>query len=332
MAAASEDKTWLELQTWRLLLWNIWYFQDYGTKQETCEDLMWLKTELGRNVLGFSLSFLRCLYLSLKTGHGGSALAMFGRFCAVTSLQTFFFFFFSSWTNVILRKWQWWKLKEEVGGRTFCSASVFLSGERGGKKKKSLFSHITETFVCDEKAQLFLIMEQLKSGTFFKILEITVFVFSATTWLSVPGTMIPHPPVAVRFLYRVFSPDLRNNICSTIADGRGKKKTDFVKLCEILNRLPAENNIKEWRGCVSFLHFMYLYFCQCLFLRLNLAFVCFVWKILNFETPDSQHGVLFLPPKIIKLKKCQDGLPDEDLVGQSTCSPPVPFVCCAEGC
>lgn len=77
----------------------------------------------------------------------------------------------------------------------------------------------------------------------------------------------------------------------------GEKKTDFVKLCEILNRLPAENNIKEWRGCVSFLHFMYLYFCQCLFLRLTLAFVCFVWKILNFETPDSQHGVLFFTPK-----------------------------------
>lgn len=137
MAAASEDKTWLELQTWRLLLWNIWYFQDYGTKQETCEDLMWLKTELGCNVLGFSfLSFLRCLYLSLKTGHGGSALAMFGRFALWLPSRRFFFS--SSGTNVILRKWQWRKLKE-VGGRTFCSASVFLSGERGGKKKKACF-------------------------------------------------------------------------------------------------------------------------------------------------------------------------------------------------
>lgn len=58
---------------------------------------------------------------------------------------------------------------------------VSVRGERGAGGKKSLFSHITETFVCDEKAQLFLIMEQLKSGTFFKILEITVFVFSATT-------------------------------------------------------------------------------------------------------------------------------------------------------
>lgn len=135
--------------------WNIWYFQDYGTKQETCEDLMWLKTELGRNVLGFSfLSFLRCLYLSLKTGHGGSALAMFGRFCAVTSLQTFFFFF-SSGTNVILRKWQWWKLKE-VGGRTFCSASVFLSGERGGEKKKKLvFSHHRDVCLWREGAAVF---------------------------------------------------------------------------------------------------------------------------------------------------------------------------------
>lgn len=242
------------------------------------------------------------------------------------------FFFFFQWNKCDSKKMTAMKAERRSWRQNVLQCvCVSVRGERGGKKK-SLFSHITETFVCDEKAQLFLIMEQLKSGTFFKILEITVFVFSATTWLSVPGTMIPHLPAAACFLYRVFSPDLRNNICSTIADGRGKKKTDFVKLCEILNRLPAENNIKEWRGCVSFLHFMYLYFCQCLFLRLNLAFVCFVWKILNFETPDSQHGVLFLPPKIIKLKKCQDGLPDEDLVGQSTCSPPVPFVCCAEGC
>lgn len=40
--------------------------------------------------------------------------------------------------------------------------------EKRKKKKKNLFSHITETFVCDEEAQLFLIMEQLKSGTFLK--------------------------------------------------------------------------------------------------------------------------------------------------------------------
>lgn len=207
---------------------------------------------------------------------------------------------------------------------------VSVRGERG-EKKKLVFSHHRDVCLWREGAAVFN-YGAIKKWNIFKILEITVFVFSATTWLSVPGTMIPHLPAAACFLYRVFSLDLRNNICSTIADGRGKKKTDFVKLCEILNRLPAENNIKEWRGCVSFLHFMYLYFCQCLFLRLNLAFVCFIWKILNFETPDSQHGVLFLPPKIIKLKKCQDGLPDEDLVGQSTCSPPVPFVCCAEGC
>lgn len=173
---------------------------------------------------------------------------------------------------------------------------VSVRGERGGKKKKLVFSHHRDVCLWRGGAAVFN-YGAIKKWNIFKILEITVFVFSATTWLSVPGTMIPHPPVAVRFLYRVFSPDLRNNICSTIADGRGKKKTDFVKLCEILNRLPAENNIKEWRGCVSFLHFMYLYFCQCLFLRLTLAFVCFVWKILNFETPDSQHGVLFFTPK-----------------------------------
>lgn len=207
------------------------------------------------------------------------------------------FFFFFQWNKCDSKKMTAMKAERRSWRQNVLQCvCVSVRGERGGKKK-SLFSHITETFVCDEKAQLFLIMEQLKSGTFFKILEITVFVFSATTWLSVPGTMIPHLPAAACFLYRVFSPDLRNNICSTIADGRGKKKTDFVKLCEILNRLPAENNIKEWRGCVSFLHFMYLYFCQCLFLRLNLAFVCFVWKILNFETPDSQHGVLFFTPK-----------------------------------
>lgn len=156
MAAASEDKTWLELQTWRLLLWNIWYFQDYGTKQETCEDLMWLKTELGRNVLGFSfLSFLRCLYLSLKTGHGGSALAMFGRFCAVTSLQTFFFFFFQ-WNKCDSKKMTAMKAERRSWRQNVLQCvCVSVRGERGGKKKKLVFSHHRDVCLWREGAAVF---------------------------------------------------------------------------------------------------------------------------------------------------------------------------------
>lgn len=125
------------------------------------------------------LSCVVCICHSKLATEGLHSLCLVDLRCDFPS-DVFFFFF--QWNKCDSKKMTAMKAERRSWKQNVLQCvCVSVRGERGAGGKKSLFSHITETFVCDEKAQLFLIMEQLKSGTFFKILEITVFVFSATT-------------------------------------------------------------------------------------------------------------------------------------------------------
>lgn len=163
---------------------------------------MWLETELRRNNVGFSsLSFCVVCICHSKLVTGGAALAIFGRFALRLPLQTFF-----QWNKCDSKKMtvmkaerRSWRQNGSVWTETFCSASVFLSGKRGKKKKKLVFSHHRDVCLWRGGAAVFN-YGAIKKWNIFKILEITVFVFRATTWQHLSWYNDPTSPAAKCFL------------------------------------------------------------------------------------------------------------------------------------